>query len=364
MSLLKKPTMTEKKVAANRRNQSLSHGPVTAEGKARIGAAQLRRGYYAKAQEVALRSLGEDPAHFEELRQGLYEEFTPVGTLQEELVGRLARVLWLVERADRSLEGDALRRARSADHGRDNRLHARMMRLKMTAETLRSLARAAAVRHYVTTPEDLEVMKKLHQQGVAAEMGEIALDLFYQLQVPGTDQSGVSAEEKARRVVNSIRSIFGIGQMESDVEMLTPSGERMIVRAHASQEARSPDDEESEESDLDDRYPTITEEDWIPREQARKLLRNILSRQAEACEAQREALLKESLEGPSPYELAVEIAPSPADALLMRRIQDANMREVRRLTNLLLKMKRRKRKMEPLEAAGEAPQGTVKVLPG
>ena len=29
--------------------------------------------------------------------------------------------------------------------GRDNRLHARMMRLKMTAETLRSLARSVAV---------------------------------------------------------------------------------------------------------------------------------------------------------------------------------------------------------------------------
>jgi hypothetical protein len=37
MSLVKKPEMTEKKVAANRRNESLSHGPATAEGKARIG---------------------------------------------------------------------------------------------------------------------------------------------------------------------------------------------------------------------------------------------------------------------------------------------------------------------------------------
>ena len=37
MSFVRKPEMTEKKVAANRRNQSLSHGPVAAEGKARIG---------------------------------------------------------------------------------------------------------------------------------------------------------------------------------------------------------------------------------------------------------------------------------------------------------------------------------------
>jgi hypothetical protein len=109
----------------------------------------------------------------------------------------------------------------------------------------------------------------------------------------------------------------------------------------------------SENSEKDDRYPKITEEDWKARERARKLLRNILTRQAEACESQRKALLKESLAGPSPYELAAEIAPSHADALLMRRMQDANMREVRRLTNLLLKIQRRERKLEALKASDE-----------
>jgi hypothetical protein len=44
-----------------------------------------------------------------------------------------------------------------------------------------------------------------------------------------------------------------------------------------------------------------------------------------------------------------EIAPSYADALLMRRTQDANMREVRRLINLLLRIKRYERQMEALE---------------
>ena len=129
----------------------------------------------------------------------------------------------------------------------------------------------------------------------------------------------------------------------------------MVIRPEGYEEADgSPEGEEGEDSEKDDRYPKITEEDWKARERARKLLRNILSRQAEACEAQRKALLKESLAGPSPYELAAEIAPSHADALLMRRMQDANMREVRRLTNLLLKIKRRERKTEALEAGDEA----------
>ena len=38
---------------------------------------------------------------------------------------------------------------------------------------------------------------------------------------------------------------------------------------------------------------------------------------------------------------------------LMRRMQDSNLREVRRLTNLLLKMKRHQRKMEALEPDDE-----------
>jgi hypothetical protein len=171
---------------------------VTAEGKQRVATAQFRHGFYAKTQEEALAHLGEDPAGFEELRQGLYEEFTPIGTLQIKLVERLARVLWLVERTDRSIEGEALRRARSAGHGRDNRLHARMMRLKMTLETLRSLARPVAQWHYVSTQEDLEVMKKVCQEGITMDMGAIALDLFYQLQDPGTDEDGISDEEKTR----------------------------------------------------------------------------------------------------------------------------------------------------------------------
>ncbi len=298
MSLVKKHKLSDKKLAANRLNGNQSQGPATVEGKERAGAARLRHGFYARAQEVALCGLGEDPAHFEELLSGLREEFTPQGALQEKLVIRLARVLWLMDRADRSQEGDALRRAQNADQGRPNRLHARMMRLKMTVEMLRSLARSVACWHYVTTCEDLEVMKKLQQDGVAAEMGEIALDLFYQLRDPGADKAGVSQEERYRGAINSFRSIFGLETIDSPVSMLTPSGERIVLRPEGSEEIDGlPDDEEGEDTEKDDRYPKITKDDWKARERARKLLRNILSRQAEGCETQRKALLKQSLGG-------------------------------------------------------------------
>ena len=208
MSLVKKPTMTEKKIAANRSNGGQSQGPATEEGMEHIRTARLRHGFYAQAQETALRLLGQDPADFEELLDGLREEFTPAGTLQKNwlTVWHGCCCWWSAPSAHMRAMPCA---APNRRNGRDNRLHARMMRLKMTAETLRSLARSVACWHYVTTREDLDVMKKLHQEGVAAEMGEIAMDLFYQLQEPGTDEDGVSEEEKNRGVVNSIRSIFG-----------------------------------------------------------------------------------------------------------------------------------------------------------
>ena len=113
-----------------------------------------------------------------------------------------------------------------------------MMRLKMTAESLRSLARSVACWHYVTPVEDLDVMKKLHHEGVAGEMGEIAMDLFYQLQEPDTDKDGVSTEEKYRRAANSFRSIFGLEEIKEPVAMLSPTGETVVIRPEGYEEGR------------------------------------------------------------------------------------------------------------------------------
>jgi hypothetical protein len=78
-------------------------------------------------------------------------------------------------------------------------------------------------------------------------------------------------------------------------------------------------------------------------------LENILKRQVEVCESQRTVILKESLKGPSPYERAAEIAPTHSHTLVARRLQDSYFREIRRVTNLLLKMKRLERKSIVLE---------------
>jgi hypothetical protein len=104
-----------------------------------------------------------------------------------------------------------------------------------------------------------------------------------------------------------------------------------------------------------ERYPHITAQEWEAREPVRQLLENILTRQAELCEAQRYATFRESLAGPSPYERAAEIAPAHANAMLMQRMEDSNFRQVVRVTSLLMRIKRQERQMEAFEEDDEKP---------
>jgi len=339
MSLTKKRKQTENRLAAIRRSQKLSHTP---GGRERIRAALLRHGYSLQAEEAAMRALGEDPAQFQELLEGLWETYQPSDAAQEGLVIQLAQATWLMNRAIRMQEGYALRQAQEVNRGRQDRLHAKMMRLTMTAESLRLLVQAVAHQHYVTTPADLEKMKNLHQEGVVKEMAENALVLFYQLQVPGTGEDGLDPFEAARRMVAQAKEIFGIG-----TTALSPPPSNLPPDSRPPQESEQYPDAVEEKSD--ERYPNITAAEWEARERPRQLLENILTRQVDACEAQRKVLLKESVKGPSPYERAAEIAPTHPNALIMRRTQDSCFREIRRVTNLLLKIKHEERRKEVFE---------------
>ena len=93
---------------------------MTAEGLEHIRAAHLRHGLYARAEEVALRALGEEPAQFQELLKGLWETYNPTDAAQEGLVIRLARAEWRLNRADRMQEGYALRQAKDVNIGRED----------------------------------------------------------------------------------------------------------------------------------------------------------------------------------------------------------------------------------------------------
>src|ERR1039457_1940430 len=100
MALIKRRELSEKQLAAIRRNQKLTHGPATAESRDRIRAAHLRHGFYAQAEGIALLSLGEEPDKFQELLEGLWGTYNPTDAAQEGMVIRLARATWQLNRVD------------------------------------------------------------------------------------------------------------------------------------------------------------------------------------------------------------------------------------------------------------------------
>ncbi len=67
----------------------------------------------------------------------------------------------------------------------------------------------------------------------------------------------------------------------------------------------------------------------------------------EICAKQRNAILKESMAGPSPYERAAEIALAHPETALMQRMEESSFRQIWRITNLLLKIKRQASEENP-----------------
>ncbi len=85
------------KIAANRANALKSTGPRTVEGKAASALNAVRHAVLASAPVVP----GEDPAAWVSHLAGVVASLAPVGLLEERLAGRVAAVLWRLDRLTR-----------------------------------------------------------------------------------------------------------------------------------------------------------------------------------------------------------------------------------------------------------------------
>jgi hypothetical protein len=89
---------SERQKAANRANALHSTGPRTSEGKAAVRFNAFRHGLLA--QDAVLP--GEDVDAFEDLRNRVRSEFSPVGPIEEFLVDRLVSDMWRLQRLVRA----------------------------------------------------------------------------------------------------------------------------------------------------------------------------------------------------------------------------------------------------------------------
>jgi len=168
MALRRSPRRPEKLLAASRRNGQKSRGPVSEAGRENSRRARRQHGYDAKhGSAFALR--GEDPGKLEDLRQRLGSSDWS-DAVREKIADRLTRVLANTERRERARDGQAMGLGRQVDRRREDRLHARMFRLKVASQTVQKIAAAVADRHYVTLRKHLEQLESLHRQSPANEM--------------------------------------------------------------------------------------------------------------------------------------------------------------------------------------------------
>ena len=91
MPLVKSPTMTPRKISANRANASQSTGPRTAEGQRHVMLNSLRHGNRSQAFRANLIKAGHDVDLFDWIHERLREEMP---TASPRVAERLARRVW------------------------------------------------------------------------------------------------------------------------------------------------------------------------------------------------------------------------------------------------------------------------------
>ncbi len=85
---------TQKQIEANRRNSRSSTGPKTRTGKAESKMNSVKHGLLAA--DIVVR--GEDPVEFTRVLESLVDELQPQGSLEEQLVERVAACMWRLRR--------------------------------------------------------------------------------------------------------------------------------------------------------------------------------------------------------------------------------------------------------------------------
>ncbi len=281
MPLTSKRKMTEKSSAASRRNGRKSRGAVTPAGKARAAQANLRHGFYSDAPQAVLIALGEDPAKYMRLLESLENNLAE--GLEAQLVRRVARAPWRMQRAERMQDGLAVKRVQCG----------------LQKE---GLAVAPLVTHnYDIYQRRVALGTALNRQDSFPSAAEIqAFISGFETPSPG-----------------NIQKLF---------PLLRSFGE-------AAAKAPGPANENS------GREPIPSAAEGQDRESAPQELRAALDEALLHYRKGYELFMEKCDKVRSPENIAALMAPEDENALLMQRMEDSNLRPLWRLTNMLVKVR-------------------------
>ncbi len=85
---------TDKQIAANRRNALMSTGPRSLAGKRKSSLNALKHGLTTTQTTLP----GEDPVEFSQMRAAMFSSLYPQGVLENQLVERMASLIWRLRR--------------------------------------------------------------------------------------------------------------------------------------------------------------------------------------------------------------------------------------------------------------------------
>lgn len=91
-------TISERKLKANRENAQKSSGPKTLRGKAFSRRNALKHGLFVN-RVTDFEALDEDPKQYEDLLNGLWNQYQPTGRAEEIQIERIALCCWRLKRA-------------------------------------------------------------------------------------------------------------------------------------------------------------------------------------------------------------------------------------------------------------------------
>ncbi len=281
MSLTPKRKMTEKNLAAHRSNGPKSRGAVTPEGRARAAKANLRHGFYSQGQDEVLIALGEDPAEYRRMMKSLDTHLAEA--MEAQVVGRIGRTFWRMQRAERMQDGLAVKRVRNGMEREQLTVAPQALHIYNTYEALCALYRP------INNPDPPPSSQEI----------EDLIDAF-----------GPKPPEEIKQVFPLYRAYW-----------------------KAAWKAPVPADEDGEKSPT----PSAAE---LERDSAREKLDAVLDPVTARYGETRNLFVKTLEQMKSPENIAALMAPKDENAMLMQRVEDSTLRQLWRLTNILMKVRK------------------------